>query len=61
MVFRRKAKAAGGADSDCAEIQHCHQAKENGLAPDKCVIGAGLRLFSSSSIMSQGLIVVVCG
>jgi len=35
---RRKARAAS---PDCG-FQHCHQAKEMGLAPDKCVIGAGL-------------------
>ena len=35
---RRQAKAAS---PDCG-LQHCHQAKDSGLAPDKCVIGAGL-------------------
>jgi len=35
---RRKAKA----DSPDCGYQHCHQAKDLGLAPDKCVIGAGL-------------------
>jgi len=39
-AYETQRKAKG--DDQCTAIQHCHQAKDMGLAPDKCVIGAGL-------------------
>ena len=39
-AYEAQRKAKG--DDQCGTIQHCHQAKDMGLAPDKCVIGAGL-------------------